>query len=115
MSLVSQARVPTPHARKYALQLGRHWQHNLAVEESGNMRRITFPRDARGAAWSGEALVTLQPEDGILLCRIEASEPGQLKGLKGAVERHVARFAFREDGLSYDWEDVAPREPGASE
>ena len=115
MSLVSQARVPTPHARKYALQLGRHWQHKLAVEESGDMRRITFPRDARGAAWSGEALVTLQPEDGILLCRIEASEPGQLEGLKGAVERHVARFAFREDGLSYHWEDVAPREPGASE
>ena len=109
MTVVSQARVPTPHARKYALQLGRHWQHNLAVEESGNMRRITFPRDARGAAWSGEALVTLQPEDGILLCRIEASEPGQLEGLKGA------RFAFREAGLSYDWEDVAPREPGASE
>ena len=76
MTVASQARVPTPHARKYALQLGRHWQHNLAVEESGNMRRITFPRDARGAAWSGEALVTLQPEDGILLCRIEASEPG---------------------------------------
>ena len=56
MTVVSQARVPTPHARKYALQLGRHWQHNLAVEESGDMRRITFPRDARGAAWSGEAL-----------------------------------------------------------
>jgi hypothetical protein len=85
MTVVSQARVPTPHARKYALQLGRHWQHNLAVEESGDMRRI------------------------------EASEPGQLEGLKGAVERHVARFAFREDGLSYDWEDVASREPGASE
>ena len=115
MTVVSQARVPTPHARKYALQLGRHWQHNLAVEASGNMRRITFPRDARGAAWSGEALVTLQPEDGILLCRIEASEPGQLEGLKGAVERHVVCFTFREDCLSYHWEDVAPREPGASE
>ena len=45
----------------------------------------------------------------------DVREPGQLEELKGAVERHVARFAFREDGLSYHWEDVAPREPGASE
>lgn len=114
MASGSEARVPTPHARKYALQLGKHWQHNLRVEEDGDTRRITFPRDARGAAWAGDALVTLEPEKEVLVCRIEASEPGQLEGLKGAVERHVDRFAFREDGLSYDWKDFDPSKPGAS-
>jgi uncharacterized protein len=106
MRWVSEARVPTAHARKYALQLGKHWQHNLAVEEDGDVRRVTFPRDARGASWQGDAIVTLAPEGEALLCRIDASEPGQRDGLKGAVARHVDRFAFREAPLRYDWTDL---------
>jgi len=105
MTFVAEARVPTSNARKYALQLGKHWQHNLAVEEDGDVRRVTFPRDARGATWQGDALITLAPEEESLVCRIEASEPGQRDGLKGAVERHVDRFAYREAPLQYDWVD----------
>jgi uncharacterized protein len=106
MSFVAEARVPTSDARKYVLQLGKHWSHNLTVEEDGDTRHITFPKDARGASWAGDALVTLAPEAGVLVCRIEASEPGQRDGLKGAVARHVDRFAFREEPLVYDWQDL---------
>jgi len=35
--------------------------------------------------------------------RIDATSPEQLEGLKGAVARHVDRFAFREAPLVYDW------------
>lgn len=110
MTFVAEARVPTKNARKYTVQLGKHWQHNLAVEEDGDVRRITFPRDARGASWAGDALVTLAPEGGILVCRIEASEAGQRDGLKGAVERHVDRFAFREGPLEYTWQTPTSEE-----
>lgn len=106
MSFVAEARVPTSNARKYALQLGKHWQHNLAVEEDGDVRHITFPRDARGASWQGDALVSLAPEAEVLVCRIEASEPGQRDGLKGAVKGHVDRFAFREGPLEFEWIDL---------
>jgi hypothetical protein len=41
----------------------------------------------------------------MLICRIEATSPGQLDGLKGAVERHLNRFAFREGELVFDWQD----------
>lgn len=51
----------------------------------------------------GDTLVTLAPEGEVLLCRIEASEPGQRDGPKGAVERHVNRFAFREAPLQLEW------------
>lgn len=51
----------------------------------------------------GDTLVTLTPEGEVLLCRIEASEPGQCDGLNGAVERHVNRFAFREEPLPSEW------------
>lgn len=106
MTFVTEARVATPNARRYALQLGKHWAHNLAVAEDGDTRRITFPRDARGANWKGDAVVTLEPLGDVLVCRIEASEEGQRDGLKGAVERHVDRFAFREDQLVYEWRDA---------
>jgi uncharacterized protein len=34
---------------------------------------------------------------------IDASSHAQLDALKGAVERHLDRFAFREEPLTYDW------------
>lgn len=57
MKFVSEARVATPHARKYAAQLGKHWAHDLSVAEDGDARCITFPRDARGASWTGDAFI----------------------------------------------------------
>ena len=105
MTFVSEAHVRTRNAVRYAAQTGKHWAHNLQVSEDGDNRRITFPKDARGADWPGEAVVFLIPHEDILLCRIEASAAGQRDGLKGAVQRHVDRFAFREAPLGFDWID----------
>lgn len=105
MRYSSEARVSTSNGKRYAAQLGKHWAHNLSVEEIGDARRITFPRDARGADWPGEGVARLVPEEDALICRIEASAPGQLEALKGAVARHIDRFAFREGPLTYDWQD----------
>lgn len=104
-AVTSTARVPTTHASKYLQQVCKHWEHNLQVEFDAQAGRIVFPRDARGAAWAGDAVVTFTALPDTLECRIDASEPGQLAGLKGAVERHVDRFAFREAPLGYPWVD----------
>ena len=64
---------------------------------------MVFPADARGASWQGEGRVEFTAEADTLVCRIIASEPGQLEGLKGAVARHIDRFAFREAPLAFDW------------
>jgi len=37
--------------------------------------------------------------------KLEASAEAQLQALKGAVARHLDRFAFREAPLSFDWQD----------
>jgi len=105
MSVNSAARVPTEKAGRYLQQLCKHWQHNLAVEFTAEQGRVTFPRDARGADWPGDAIFTMAAHPDALDCRIEASAPGQLDGLKGAVERHLDRFAFREGPLTFDWKD----------
>ena len=99
------ANIPTQHASKYLQQVCKHWEHNLAVSYDAAKGTVTFPRDARGASWAGDALVTFTAHAGELECRIDASEPGQRDGLKGAVERHIDRFAFRET-LAWIWADL---------
>jgi len=100
------AKVPTAHASKYLQQLCKHWQHNLAVDFTADHGTVTFPKDARGADWPGDALVTFDAGPDALLVRIDASIGEQLEALKGAVARHLDRFAFREGPLAFDWQSV---------
>jgi len=100
------ASVPTPHASKYLQQLCKHWEHNLSVEFTAAHGTVTFPRDARGADWPGDALVTFDAGADALAVRIDASIEGQLEALQGAVARHLDRFAFREAPLPFDWRVV---------
>lgn len=102
---IATARVATSGGRRYIAQLGKHWAHSLVVAEDGDTRTITFPRDARGASWAGDAIVTLAPDDEGIAITIAASEDAQRDALKGAVASHIDRFAFREAPLSYDWHD----------
>lgn len=97
------ANVPTAHASKYLQQLCKHWQHNLAVEFTPEHGTVTFPSDARGASWAGEALVTFDAGAGALAVRIDASSDEHVEAMKGVVARHLDRFAFREAPLGFDW------------
>lgn len=107
MTVSSTARVPTPHASKYLQQLCKHWQHNLAVDFTADHGTVTFPKDARGADWPGDALVTFDAGPDALSVRIDASVGEQREGLEGAVARHLDRFAFREAPLPFDWQPVS--------
>ncbi len=104
-SHASTARVPTTSGSRYLQQLCKHWAHNLAVEFDEAHGKVTFPRDGRGATWAGDGIATFTAEPDVLVCTIAASEAGQLEALKGAVQRHVDRFAFREAPLAFDWID----------
>jgi uncharacterized protein len=101
----STASVPTKSGSRYLQQLCKHWAHNLSVEFDAAHGKVIFPKDARGADWPGDGVFKMEAQEEALLCRIEASAPGQLEGLKGAVARHLDRFAFREAPLTFDWVD----------
>jgi hypothetical protein len=100
------ASVPTTQGSKYLQQLCKHWQHNLAVQFTPEHGTVVFPKDARGADWPGDGLVTFEAGQAALIVRIDASVEGQLEALKGAVARHLDRFAFREAPLAFDWLDT---------
>jgi hypothetical protein len=101
----STAKVPTTGASRYLQQVCKHWAHNLKVEFTPEHGTIVFPHDARGANHPGDALVTFDARADTLDVTIDASSKEQLEGLKGAVARHVDRFAFREAPLPFDWHD----------
>lgn len=104
MSVSATGFAKTDKASRYLQQLCKHWEHNLQVEFTAEHGTIVFPRDARGADWPGDGLVRLDAKPEGLAMRIDASAEGQLEALKGAVERHVDRFAFREGALGYEWD-----------
>lgn len=97
------ASVPTATASRYLQQLCKHWAHNLDVAFTPAHGTVVFPRDARGADHPGDGLATFDATDTTLEVRIDASSDEQLDALKGAVARHLDRFAFREAPLSFDW------------
>ena len=101
--LVADAAVPTSNASRYIQQLCKHWSHNLEVAFTAEEGTITFPKDARGANYPGDAVVTLTAKDSVLDVRVKASAPEQLENLKGVVASHLDRFAFREAPLTFDW------------
>jgi hypothetical protein len=105
MTHESIVRVPTAQGSRYLQQLCKHWSHNLAVQFTATQGTVTFPRDARGADWPGDATLVMTASGDGLECRLRASAEGQLEGLKGTVSRHLDRFAFREAPLPFDWID----------
>ncbi|MEY4501971.1 MAG: hypothetical protein RIS52_1861 [Pseudomonadota bacterium] len=103
MTFSSTAAVPTASASRYLQQLCKHWSHNLAVDFTPEHGTVVFPKDARGANHPGDGLVTFDAAPHTLTVQIDASSVAQLDGLKGAVARHLDRFAFREAPLPFDW------------
>ena len=101
------AKVPTTSGSRYLQQLCKHWSHNLTVEFTPERGTVVFPKDARGADWPADALVTMEAQAETLDVTIDASSPEHLEALKGPVARHLDRFAFREAPLTFEWADVA--------
>lgn len=106
MTYQACAFVKTENASKYLQQLCKHWSHNLDVVFDATRGRVVFPKDARGATWPGDAITTFAAKKEGIECRIEATAAEQLEGLKGAVARHLDRFAFREAPLTFDWRGI---------
>jgi hypothetical protein len=106
MMFETTARVPTANGSRYLQQLCKHWSHNLKVEFTPEAGTVVFPKNARGADWPGDAVLTLKAEQDTLECKLEASAAAQREVLKGVVSGHLDRFAFREAPLKFDWRDA---------
>ncbi|MEF2070700.1 DUF2218 domain-containing protein [Consotaella aegiceratis] len=88
----SVAEVATPSASKYLQQLCKHFQ---------NKRPVTFDPSQGQIAFSiGEC--RLEAGNDVLTMKLAAPDETQLAQLQDVVERHLVRFAFREE-MQIDW------------
>ena len=82
----STAQIATERASIYLQQLCKHFAHKLAVEFTPEQGTIPF----------SVGTCRLEAADGRLTLKVEAEDAERLVQVEGIVERHLARFAFRD-------------------
>jgi hypothetical protein len=91
---VSVARVPTASASRYLQQLAKHWSHKMTVAFTAEEATIDFPNGAR---------LVMRADTDTLDVALTVPEGEDVATMRGVVERHLDRFAFREAPLTFDW------------
>jgi hypothetical protein len=89
----SRADVCTAKAQGYLVQLCKHFAHKIPATCADNRGRITF----------GVGVAELDAtEPGVLKISVSAPDAEQIPALEDVVERHLKRFAFKEE-LAMGW------------
>jgi hypothetical protein len=91
----AMASIPTENARRYLGQFVKHFAHKLPFTrwETNEQGSVEFPM--------GQC--KLKADEARLSISLEPTFPEALPELKDVVERHLLRFAFREN-LTISWQ-----------
>ena len=83
---------------RYIQQLVSHWGHKFATsyDEGDGMGVFPFSEHTN-------VVMTARPE-GIAIT-LTAADMEENERMRGVIERHIDRFAFREAPLTYEWTD----------
>jgi hypothetical protein len=83
---------------RYIQLLVSHWGHKMATsyDEGDGMGTFPFSDDT-------SAVMTARPE-GIAIT-LTTADREENERMRGVIERHIDRFAFREAPLTYEWTD----------
>ena len=81
---------------RYIKQLVSHWSHKMATSYDEGDGMGSFP-----VSELENAVMTARP-DGIAITLVTADRERNVH-LRGVIERHIDRFAFREAPLTYEW------------
>lgn len=91
--LKSTATVPTANARRYMIQLCKHFGHKTEASFNDREGKVTFG--------VGEAAMRASPDTLMMVAR--AADAEGLERLEKVMASHLARFAFREPDLAVEW------------
>lgn len=89
----STATILTPNARRYMIQLCKHFAHKVPATYGEREGEILFEA----------GVVGLRAAPQTLMLWAKAAEPVGLQRLEQVVESHLKRFAFREPAIALDW------------
>lgn len=93
LPIASQARVQTPKARNYLIQLCKHFAHKIPATFADKKGRIEFD--------GGVCELNADDENALVLA-VSAGSADKLATLEDVVDRHLKRFAFKEE-LNVAW------------
>jgi uncharacterized protein len=94
MTIVSTGTANTAAGDKYIRQLVKHWGHKFATSYADGLGEVPFSDSARA---------TFTSDDAHLLISLSTGSSEEAERLRGVIERHIERFAFREAPLVYQW------------
>jgi hypothetical protein len=92
------ASIETPNAKRYLSQFCKHFAHKTEVElaDSNEAGAVTF----------SIGICRLHADATTLTLALTPTTPDDKTNLQSVVERHLIRFAFRED-IAFTWHDTA--------
>ena len=88
MTQHATATAATEHGSKYLQQLCKHWSHKADT---------TFTPDAGSVAFDSGNRLTLTAHADHLAMTVKVPDDADLAHFRNVVDRHLLRFAFRED------------------
>ncbi len=92
----STATWQTEHGKKYLVQLCKHFAHKIEVKYT----------ETEGECRFACGTVTLQADDNGLTLNAAAADQDQLTQTESVIERHLIRFAFRENLETLSWKPL---------
>ncbi|MFB0610675.1 MULTISPECIES: DUF2218 domain-containing protein [Erythrobacteraceae] len=99
MSATATGMVKCEKPERYIQQLVKHWGHKMATtyDEGDGMGVFPFSEHTN-------AVMTAH-KDGIGITLTTADHEENVR-MRGVIEEHIDRFAFREAPLEYEWKDA---------
>lgn len=83
---------------RYIQQLASHWSHKFDAAYDKASATGTF-------AFSGQTYCTMAAREGGIAISLRTADAADNLRMRGVIEKHLDRFAFREAPLSYAWTD----------
>ena len=82
---------------RYIQQVVSHWGHKFATSYEDGVG--TFP-------FSDVETAVMSAQPGGIAITLTTAEHERNVHMRGVIERHIDRFAFREAPLAYEWKDA---------
>lgn len=88
-------RIETPNGAKYLAQLCKHFAHKIEASHEGNLGRAEF---VYGPA-------VMEADETGLTVHFDLFDPDHVDGAKSVIDKHLERFAFRENITGMVWNE----------